>query len=447
VKAVQQFSYAQEFKELMEKQEVAVNSSLKTLHPFIDKEGLIRVGGRLRHSTLPYQIIHQMILPANHHFSRLVVSSEHIRLLHAGPQLLIASLREKYWIPRIKSVVKTVIHQCLTCYKLKARATQQLMGELPSARVQPSRPFLTTGVDYAGPVLLKLGMPRSKTTTKGYIAIFVCFATKAIHIEVVTSLTTEAFLAALRRFISRRGKPRTIHSDNGTNFQGAANELHAIYKMLQSTSQMATIRDFMATEGCDWNFIPPNSPHFGALCEAAVKSMKPHLRRTLGSRVATYEELCTLLSEIEACLNSRPLCTLSDDPSNPSYLSPGHFLIGEPLTQLPAIDLSNVNTNRLSRWQTYQQQVQHFWQRWSADYLQSLQQRHRWTRTTPNFQPGDIVLIKEDTTTPLQWPLAVIQDIHPGKDGIVRVVTVKTPKGVYKRPTSKICPLPCVNYM
>jgi hypothetical protein len=447
VKAVQQISYAQELKELTETQEVAGNSCLKTLHPFIDKEGLLRVGGRLRHSALPYQTIHQMILPANHHFSKLVVSAEHIRLLHAGPQLLIASLREKYWIPRIRNAVKTVIHQCLTCYKLKAQATQQLMGELPAARVQPSRPFLTTGVDYAGPVLLRLGPPRSKTIIKGYIAIFVFFATKAIHIEVVTSLTTEAFIAALRRFISRRRKPRTIHSDNGTNFQGAANELHAVYKMLQSTSQMATIRDFVATEGCDWNFIPPNAPHFGGLWEAAVKSMKYHLRRILGSRVATYEELCTLVSEIEACLNSRPLCTLSDDPSNPTYLSPGHFLIGEPLTQLPVIDVTNVKPNRLSRWQTYQQQVQQFWQRWSADYLQSLQQRRRWTRATPNFQLGDIVLMKEDTTTPLQWPIAVIQEIHPGRDGIVRVVTVKTPKGVYKRPTSKICPLPCVNDM
>jgi hypothetical protein len=129
----------------------------------------------------------------------------------------------------MKNVVKTVIHQCLTCYKFNAQATKQLMGELPSARVQPSRPFLTTGVDYAGPVLLRLGTPRSKTTTKGYIAIFVCFATKATHIEVITSLTTEAFLPALRRFISRRGKPRTIHSDNGTSFQGAANELHDVY--------------------------------------------------------------------------------------------------------------------------------------------------------------------------------------------------------------------------
>ena len=167
------------------------------------------------------------------------------------------------------------------------------MGELPSARVQPSRPFLTTGVDYAGPISLKLGTPHSKIITKGYIAIFVCFATRAIHIGVVESLTTEAFLAALRRFIARSGKPRTIYSDNGTNFQGAANQLHAIYNMLQSSSEMARVQDFLANEGCNWKFIPPHAPHLGGLWEAAVKSMKCHLKRTLGSQVATYEELYT----------------------------------------------------------------------------------------------------------------------------------------------------------
>jgi transposase InsO family protein len=108
-----------------------------------------------------------------------------------------------------------------------------------------------------------------------------------VHIEVVTSLTTEAFLAALRRFVTRRGKPRTIYSDNGTNFQGASNQLHEVYKMLQSSSQMARVQDFLATEGCDWKFIPPHGPHFGGLREAAVKSMKHHLRRTLGSHIAT----------------------------------------------------------------------------------------------------------------------------------------------------------------
>jgi hypothetical protein len=184
---------------------------------------------------------------------------------------------------------------------------------------------------------------------------------------VVTSLTTEAFLAALRRFIARRGKPRTIYSDNGTNFQGAANQLHDIYNMLQSSSETARIQDFLANEGCDWKFIPLHGPHFGGLWEAAVKSIKYHLSRTLGSHIATYEELSKLLAEIEACLNSRFLCTLSDDPFNQTYLCPGHFLIGEPLTQLLTIDYSNVKCNRLSSWQTYQKQIQQFWQRWSSD--------------------------------------------------------------------------------
>jgi hypothetical protein len=192
-----------------------------------------------------------MILPASHHFTKLIVSAEHIRLHHAEPQLLTASLRERYWIPRSRNLVKTVTHQCLICHKLKAQATQQLMDKLPAPRVQLSRPFLTTGVDYAGPISLRLGTTRSKTITKGYVAIFVCFATKAVHTEVVTSLTTEAFLAALRRLIARQEKPRTIYSDNGTNFQGAANQLHKIYNMLQNSSEMARVQDFSANEGCD----------------------------------------------------------------------------------------------------------------------------------------------------------------------------------------------------
>jgi len=178
--------------------------------------------------------------------------------------------------------------------------------------------------------------------------------------------------------------------------------------MLQSTAQMATIQEFLASEECKWSFIPPNAEHFGGLGQAAVKSMKYHLWRKLGSHVATYEELCTLLSEIEACPNSRHLCALSDNTSDSNSLSPGHFLIGEPFTQLPAIDLTNVKFNRLSSWQIYLQQVQHFWQRRSKDYLQSLDQRHSWLKTTLNLQPGDLLLVSEDNTTPLQWPRAVI---------------------------------------
>jgi len=389
--------------------------------------------------------MHPIILPSSHHFTKLIVESEHRRLHHANSQLLIASLRERYWIPRLRNTVKTVTHQCLTCYRQKVQASQQLMGELPSPRVQPARPFLTTGVDYAGPVSIRLGPPRSKQLTKGYIAIFVCFATKAVHIELVTSLSTDSFLAALRRFAARRGKPQTIYSDNGTNFQGAANQLHGVWEMLQSPSQMATIQDHLTSEGCTWRFIPPHGPNHGGLWEAAVKSMKYHLRRTLGSHIATYEELCTLLSEIEACLNSRPLCSLSNDPTCTSYLSPGHFLIGHSLVQLPTADLTDIKCNHLSRWQFLQQQLQLFWKRWSSDYLNTLQQRQRWQKATPNLQIGDVVLLKDDNTTPLHWPTAVITDVHPGPDQKLRVVTVRTTKGHFKRPISKICSLPRVN--
>jgi hypothetical protein len=179
--------------------------------------------------------------------------------------------------------------------------------------------------------------------------------------------------------------------------------------MLQSLSEMAKVQDFLANEGCDWKFISPHWPHFGGLWEAAVNSMKYHLKWTIGSHIATYKELTTVVAEIEACLNSRSLCTLSDDPLDQTYLSPGQFLIGKLLTQLPSIEYTNVKCKRHSRWQTYQQRLQQFWQSWSNGYLQSLQKRQRWQRTSHNLQSGDLVLLKEDNTSPLHWPTAVIK--------------------------------------
>jgi hypothetical protein len=357
--------------DLQNKQEVSTKSSLKCLHPFVDQEGLLRVGGRLQQSSLPYDAVHQLVLPSNHHFTRLFVFAEHMRLLLAGSQLLIASVRQRFWIPHIKTLIKSVIHQCLTCYKLKVQASIQLMGELPCSKVQPSRVFRATGIDYAGPLMFKLGNPRSKTVIKGYIAVFVCLAVKAVHLEVVTSRTTAAFIAALRRFIARRGTPSTIYSDSGTNFKGAANHFQELHKLLQSSSHVEQVQDYLSKEKREWKFIPPHSPQFGGLWEAEVKSMKYHLRRILGNNICTYEEVITITANIEACLNSRPLCTFPNDPSH-SYLSPRHFLIGVPLTTLPSLDLTNVKSNRLSRWQQLQQQAQHFWQGWSADYLQEL---------------------------------------------------------------------------
>ena len=206
--------------------------------------------------------------------------------------------------------------------------------------------------------------PQSKGTL---LYLFALPPSQFTH-EVVTSSTIEASCCTeTLHSTSRKHKDRSLWQ---WNHQGATNELHTINKMSQSTSQMATIKHHLAAEGCEWNSIH-HTPPFRGLWKTAVNSMKYHLLRTRGSHVATYGELCTLLSEIDVCLNSRILCALSDNPSNPTYLSLGHFHIGEPITQLPAIDVTNVKINRLSRWQMYQQQVQQFWQCWSTDYLQS----------------------------------------------------------------------------
>nr|XP_033325360.1 uncharacterized protein LOC117219916 [Megalopta genalis] len=191
--------------------------------------------------------------------------------------------------------------------------------------------------------------------------------------------------------------------------------------------------------------IPPRAPHFGGLWERGVRSVKRHLRRVIGEQRLTFEEMCTILAQIEACLNSRPLHPLSSDPSDLNPLTPGHFLVGEALTTLPHADLTDIRQNRLNRFQLLQQTVQHFWRRWQRDYLHNLQQRHKWKQGHGNpLKVGDMALIKEDNLPPLKWALGRVVELHPGQDGICRVFTIRTTRGMLKRPASKICMLPIV---
>jgi len=229
IKIAQQDIYAQEISDLSKKGQVSSKSQFQPLYPFLDKEGYLRVGGRLQHSHLPYDFKHQLILPPAHHITDQIIMNEHLRLLHAGPQLLSASLRQQYWIPRMKQVIYPVLHRCLPCFKLKAAASQQLVGQLPLARVPVSRPLVNAGIDYVGPFEMKSGKTRSKTTTKCNVALLICMATKAMHLELVSNLTSEAFIAALRRFIARRGLKDHLYSDNGSNFVGANRELKEIF--------------------------------------------------------------------------------------------------------------------------------------------------------------------------------------------------------------------------
>ncbi len=318
---------------------------------------------------------------------------------------------------------------------------KQIMGDLPAERVNPSHPFAKCGVDYAGPILTR-PLVRSKTTLKSYLAIFVCLATRALHIEVVESLSTDSFLAALRRFTSRRGRPTDIFSDNGTNFVGANRAIKEIVMLCRSPTHNEKVMDALSSEGIQWHFNPPNSPHFGGLWEAGVRSIKYHIHRVMGSSRYTYEELLTLVTQIEALLNSRPLVPASSDPCDLQALTPAHLLNGSPLTTIPDPDLGGISEGRLSRWQHIQQQKQHFWRRWSREYITRLQQRPKWMKFQQQLKVNDMVIIKDDNLPPSKWNLGRVISVHPGSDDIIRVATIKTSHGEYKRAIHKLCLLP-----
>ncbi|KAL1446901.1 hypothetical protein WDU94_003682 [Cyamophila willieti] len=298
---------------------------IKKNGPFLDNK-LLRVGGRLSNSNLSNDQQHPILLPANHHNPKF-----------ANPK----------------------------------------MGDLPSARVTGLKAFYNTACDFLGPINVVMEKKRGCRSVKVYICLFICLATKALHLEVVTDLSTPSFLNAFKRFISRRGPIKTMLSDNGTNFVGARNHLDEIYSLLNSKEYKLAFSQEMLENRIEWKFNPPLSPHF-------VTDLK----------------------------------------------------------HIPAQCVVNENPNRLTRFQLLDHIVQSFWKRWSNEYLTELQVRQKWNSSIKNLEPGVVVVLKQENCPPLMWPMGVITEVFPGKDGVVRVASVKTPRGIYKRPVCKLAPLP-----
>ncbi|XP_062541502.1 uncharacterized protein LOC134209540 [Armigeres subalbatus] len=441
IRRVQMESFPEEWKALSKGSALPLKSPLRWFHPFISKEdGLLRIGGRLNYSEESEERKHPPILPGRHIFTRKLLQSYHEKLLHAGPQLLLASVRLKYWPLGGRNLARQLVHNCLRCYRSKPSTVKQFMGDLPATRVTVSRPFSRTGVDYFGPVYVRPG-PR-RAAMKAYVALFVCFCRKAIHMELVTDLSTESFLQALRRFISRRGKPSHIFSDNGTNFVGAKNHLTELSNFLRNRETREAITKGCTAEDIQWHFSPPSGPHFGGLWEAGVRSAKKHLLKVLGENVLTFEDMNTLIVQIEGCLNSRPLTQLTEDPEDLVPLTPAHFFIGSSIQDLPDQDFTTIPVNRLRQWHVVQQKLQHFWRRWKRDYLSQMQGRMKRWKPPVEVEIGKLVVIHDDNQPPLRWKMARIHQLHPGDDGVVRVVTLKTGNGFSKRPVEKICLLP-----
>ncbi|KAL0810543.1 hypothetical protein ABMA28_010663 [Loxostege sticticalis] len=413
---------------------------LMHLRPFIDN-GLIRVGGRLSNAALEYAQTHPVILPRNDHVVNLIIDYYHAKHLHAGPELLMSLLRQKFWILSARRIVRRRVHLCNTCFRLKPRPTYPLMADLPDSRTrQVVKAFTHTGCDYAGPIAYTPVRRRGIRSEKAYFCIFTCLTTRAVHLEVVTDLSTPTFLAAFKRFLSRRGPVQCMYSDNGTNFKGANSYLRDLYKFLNEYHKR--LDQECAESRIQWKFVCPRSPHHAGAWESLVKVVKSHLFRVIGQQLLSYEELNTILVQIECLLNSRPLTVLSSDPAEPTALTPSHFLNTSPLLSLPAPAVDSDSVSLAQRHSLLDNLVQSFWARWRMEYLHSLQVRQKWNTSSTPVTPGTVVVVIDDNAPPLSWPLAIVEKVHPSKDGVVRVVTVRNARGTYLRPVVRLCPLP-----
>ncbi|XP_061395654.1 uncharacterized protein LOC133331269 [Musca vetustissima] len=438
----QKIYFPDEYEALSQGKPLDKKSPLLTLTPYLDQEGIIRANGRLGStSSLSPSERHPFILTAASKFAKMYVQFIHDMTLHGGPQLMMATIRLECWIIRGKNLVKATVRNCIKCVLARKKLQGQLMAALPTERTTLSRPFANTGVDYAGPFELKTFSGRGCRIVKGYICLFVCFATKAIHLEAVSDLSTPAFMAALTRFVSRRGCPNKIFSDNGRNFVGAVREIREGFrKAMLETKENAVMQ--YGHQRLEWHFIPAAAPHMGGLWEAGVKSCKIHLKKIAGQIRYTFEEFCTVLASIEACLNSRPLTPQSEDINDLTALTPGHFLIGSSLLSPAEPEEVPSKTAMLNRWRKLKVIQQEFCRRWKSDYLKELNKRNKWNRPSPNLELNDLVVLSQEMGSPNDWRLGRVIELHPGSDGHVRVVDLKTSSGVLRRPVHKLVLLP-----
>lgn len=440
IKTVQQYYFEPDIQSINKSNNCS--TSLRKLSPFI-LDNILRVGGRLKNSALDFSHKHPILLPKKEHIVDLIIDFYHKENCHAGPQLLLSIIRQRFWICSGLRAIKKRIRLCVKCFRFKPKQIFPMMADLPRYRVdEPIKAFTHTGIDNAGPLYITLTRKRGIRSQKAYLCIFICLVTRAVHFELASDLSSTTFLNAFRRFLSRRGPCQFVYSDNGTNFVAAKTYLNELYSFLASDKYYKDFTDELAKNRITWNMIPPLASHFGGIWESNIKSVKSLLFRCIGKQILTFEEMYTVLNQIEAVLNSRPLSLLSTDPADPTALTPAHFLHTVPLKFLPSpnIDLDTISlSNRFSLMNTL---VKSFWNRFKLEYLHSLQMRSKWNTSSNSPAVGMIVLINVENSPPLHWPLGIITKLFPGNDGVARVAEVKTSTKTYRRPIVKLSPLP-----
>ena len=442
IRQVQKAAFPSELKSLRRHQVVHSSSKLISLSPFLDEEGIIRVGGRLEDADFCYSRKHQILLPKSGPLVTRIVWHFHsgeafppLKGSHKRGEALFAELRSQFWILGGRRAIKTIISSCLWCRRLYAQPQVPNMSSLPSARLGPrTYAFVNTGVDCLGPFYVAVG----RRTEKRWISLFTCLVSRGISLEEVHKMDESSFLMAYSRFEGDRGRPKTMWSDNGTNFTAGEKEMReGLDRILNSEK----VRNFLVDRGIEWHFSPPTGPHFGGAWEKLVSSTKNALKATLGNRCVDEEVFRTVIKNVQALVNSRPLTHLSVDPNDPEPLTPNHFIHGRAFPHIPLDLVSEEDINSRTRHLAAQAYLDFFWERWLDEYAPYLTKRGKWTQQRRNVRVDDIVLIVDSRNLRGQWPLGRVIEVMPGKDGKVRVVRVKTNFGEYVRPVAKLCVL------
>ncbi|XP_053373983.1 uncharacterized protein LOC128546731 [Mercenaria mercenaria] len=433
----QRSHYKEEFTCLSKQKELPKDSKLIKLNPKIDGEGVIRSDGRLKYAEmLSYDCRYPVILPRHDWITELIVRHFHEDSGHSGTNYTLSVLSTQYWIPSAREVIRAVENKCTKCKLRKARPKEQIMAPLPNIRHNmPLRAFVHVAVDYAGPFVTVQG--RGKRREKRYLCLFTCLSTRAVHLEIAFGMDVDSFLNAFYRMVSRRGLPKTMLSDNGSNFVRADKELK---QLLQCLDQDKIIEN-TANKGIQWQFIPPFAPHWGGVHEIMIKSAKRATYAILQNASVTDEELMTAFAGAEGLINSRPLTYQTSNPADCIPLTPNHFLHGQIGGKFAPESVDTTEFSPRKRWRRIQELVRHFWNRWLHEWLPSLRTSKNWHRINPDLKVNDVVIVTSNDLPRAQWPLGRITRVHTSRDGHVRAANVLMNGKEFVRPITKLCPL------
>ena len=424
---------------LKSNKKVLKSSPIIKLDPFLDEDQLLRVGGRLRKGNIQTKEKHPIILPKKEVVVQRIIEHYHKEIAHLGRTSTLCEVRSQgYWVINGGSQVRKLVDSCRHCRALRGQPEIQKMADLPEERVSCAEPpFTCCGADAFGPYIIKEG----RKELKRYGIIFTCYSCRGVHIESLNSMDTDSFILALRRFLDRRGPVRSIRSDNGGNFIGAEEEMK---KALQEMDH-SRISAFLLKHSCDWiqwQKNPPVSSHMGGVWERQIRTVRSVLSGLLMEHSGRLndESLRTLLTEVEAIVNSRPLAVdnLNDETTEP--LTPNHLLTMKLKVLLPPPgEFQKADIYLRKRWRAVQYLANEFWEQFRKEYTRVSQVRNKWDTPRRNVAVNDIVLVLDKDLPRNRWAKGRVVEVFPSEDGLVRQVNVKTGVNtVLKRPITKL---------